>query len=769
MAQPSAEHQGSAPPGRRRLSPAVLGYAMGPVALGMLLAMRAYGLVDRLPVWEYVATFLVIPVVSVAVDPATDRRLGHHGRVRAHLRHAVNAASVAWVIYMTGWGPVLIGAFTIIVVESVSRESARAWRATTAWSIGTVAVAQAGIAVHLVPTRLSGGSSQVLAVLGVAVLVLAARMVGAAAEQTERAEESVRQSEERFRALVQHASDTTFILDAEGRVRFASPAVTAFLGRAPESLVGVVATDLVHENDRRRLAEATSGHFEATGRSISEPVPFRMAHADGGWRHAEAVVSDQRHHPAVRGYVAHVRDITDRALAQAQLAYRASHDPLTGLPNRTLLVDRIEQAMARERRTPGTPPVLMLLDLDGFKLVNDGLGHQAGDEVLVELARRLEGVLRGDDTVARLGGDEFVLLCECVQDEQHAMVLARRVMQEVERPYDIAGRRVSLGASIGVTVVDADDGDVETLLGEADFAMYLAKDLDGGGRVRFFDAAARAAAGRRAHTEADLASALEDGQLLLHYQPIVAVATGQVVGAEALLRWDHPTSGMLPPADFLRTAERSGLIVPIGSWVLGEACAQVRRWNDSRPAGEALGISVNLSARQLIEPDLAHAVAAALHGSGVDPARVRLVLELTESMLPTDDARARDTLRRLDDLGIELAIDDFGNGHSSLRYVRDLPIGMLKIDRSFVSGIGRSPRDESIVRSVITLAGDLGLSVTAEGVETVDQYAFLRQAGCQLAQGFLFGRPQPASEGMARCVDLPDLPADAAPPLTRTG
>lgn len=493
--------------GSRRVSPAALGYAMGPVALVVILVLRHLGLVDRLPLWEYLATFAAVPAASAMVDHMLVDRWSPLDRARANLRHAVNAASVAWVVYMVGWGPVLVGAFTIIVVENVTREGARAWRSTTGWSVAAVVVAQVGIAVHLVPSRFSADTSQVLAFLGLVVLVFAARMVGAAAEQAERAEraeEAVRHSEERFRALVQHASDTTFIVDPDGRVRFVSPAIVAFLGRSPESVTGTVVTDLVHEDDRGRLDEATNRRFADMAGSVSDPVELRMAHADGSWRFGEAVTSDQRHHPAVRGYVAHVRDITDRAQAQAELAHRASHDALTGLPNRDLLVDRIEQAVARRRREPGAPPVVMLLDLDRFKLVNDGLGHRAGDQLLIELAGRLQAVLRAGDTVARLGGDEFVLLCEGLDDAAGAMDLARRVMEAVERPYLVCARRVSIGASVGVTFVDGNDSDVDTLLGEADFAMYLAKDSGGGGRIRFFDAEARAAAGRQAHSEADL-------------------------------------------------------------------------------------------------------------------------------------------------------------------------------------------------------------------------------------------------------------------------
>jgi len=756
---------------RRRSTVALIGYGMGPVAMVVLLVLRHFGEIDRLPVWEYVVTFAVVPAASLLVDRLA---LGHpESALRAQVRHAVNAAAVAWIIYMTGWGPVLVTAYAIVVVDSCARQGARAWRATTAWSLVAVLLAQGGIAVGLVPTRFSPQSAQVLALLGLVVLIFISRLVGAAAEQAEQAEEAVRHSEERFRALVQHSSDTTFIVDPDGAIRFVSPAVVPLLGRDPAALVGVVATDLVHPDDRPRLTAATTGRFTDSAGSVSEPIELRMAHADGSWRPVEVVVSDQRGHPAVGGYVCNARDIAERAETQALLAHRATHDPLTGLPNRHLLVDRIEQAVARRRRQGGPQPVVMLLDLDRFKLVNDGLGHQAGDHALVELAGRLRTVVRDGDTVARLGGDEFVLLCEDVADRPSAIALARRVVEAVEQPLDIDGRHCSLGASVGITFVDDDDHDAEALLAEADFAMYLAKDQEGGNQVRFFDAAARAEAGRRVNTQRDLTRALDEGQFVLYYQPIVAAADGRVVGAEALLRWRHPQLGVLTPDQFLGTAERTGLIVPIGTWVLRQACAQLRSWNQARPPEAAVSVSVNLSGRQLGEPALVEVVADALAGATDAAGTVRVGLELTESMLPSDDARARRTLRQLHALGVALAIDDFGNGYSSLRYVRDLPIDMLKIDRSFVSGIGTSPRDESIIRSVVTMAKELGLSVTAEGVETERQVTFLQAIGCQLLQGFYFGRPQPAdTEPLPLALALPqggDHPAGpGSTPMTAT-
>jgi diguanylate cyclase (GGDEF)-like protein/PAS domain S-box-containing protein len=747
------------PEDQRRLTVAVLGYAMGPVALVVLLLLRQHRLVEPLPVWEYLASFAVVPAASFAVDRLALRAPG--SRWRAQLRHAVNAAVVAWITYMTGWGPVLVSGFAIVVVDSCARQGARSWRSTTAWSLAAIAVAQVGVATGVVPSRLSAGSAHVLALLGAVLLVFISRMVGAATAQAEQAHAAARRSEERFRALVQHSSDTTFIVDPDGRVRFVSPAVTSLLGQDPTALVGVVATDLVHPEDRERLDAATAGRFSEAAGGVSEPIELRMAHVDGAWRHAEVVVSDQRCHPAVEGYVCNIRDITERAEAQAILAHRATHDPLTGLPNRDLLAERVQRAAARYRRRGCPPPVLMLLDLDRFKLVNDGLGHQAGDRVLVELADRLRGVVRAEDTVARLGGDEFVLLCEDVADATAALVLAHRVAEVVEAPVTVEGRPCSVGASIGIRVVD-DASDVDTLLADADAAMYLAKAERGRLRVRFFDASARTGSSRRTTGEPALARALADHQFVLHYQPVVATADGRVVAAEALLRWDHPDLGLLLPERFLGDAERCGMIAPIGTWVLEEACRQLRTWQRERTGTRPFGVSVNLSDRQLVEPSLVDAVTRSI-GGGELAGAVQVTLELVEALVLSDDASVRRNLRRLHDLGARLAIDDFGNGRGGLSTLRELPVDMVKIDRSLVAGIGRSSRDGSIVRAVLAMAADLGVSVTAKGVETPAQLDFLRSAGCPFVQGFLFGQPAAADQGFPPTV-VPltvtdDLPA----------
>jgi diguanylate cyclase (GGDEF)-like protein len=428
---------------------------------------------------------------------------------------------------------------------------------------------------------------------------------------------------------------------------------------------------------------------------------------------------------------------------EALLAHQVLHDGLTGLPNRQLLVDRLNHAIEVMQRRGGDAPVVMFLDLNRFKLVNDTFGHQTGDELLKQVAVRLRAVLRGSDTLSRFGGDEFVILCEDVGDRETASIITERVRGAFEEPFDLAGELLSVSVSIGVATVDDDMTSIEALLSEADAAMYFAKANGGSGKVRFFDEVTRRAARHRVRIESDLAHALERDELVLHYQPIVEMRTRRTVGVEALLRWNHPERGLLAPAEFLEPAERTGLIVPIGQWVIANAAATVARWNRERADDDHLHLSVNLSPRQLAEQNFVDEVARLLAVNAIDPREVRLSFELTESWMAVDSSGEQRRLRALHDLGITLAVDDFGTGYSSLTYVKDLPVRVVKIDRSFVASLGRSPRDLAIVRGVIELAHNISLMVVAEGVETEAQYRQLVELGCDYAQGFHLGRPQP--------------------------
>jgi diguanylate cyclase (GGDEF)-like protein len=448
--------------------------------------------------------------------------------------------------------------------------------------------------------------------------------------------------------------------------------------------------------------------------------------------------------------------------AEELLAHRALHDPLTGLPNRQLLVDRLTHAIALARRRGGVPPVVMFLDLDRFKLVNDTFGHRAGDELLVQVAERLQSVLRTTDTLSRFGGDEFVVLCEELSTNESVGTIATRIHSVFDAPFQVGDERLPVSVSVGVASLDDAVTTTEALLSDADAAMYFAKSHGATGKVQLFDQATRGAARNRVRTETALAHALERGELRVHYQPVIEITTGRTVGVEALLRWEHPERGLLGPSEFLELAERTGAIIPIGEWVLTEACATVARWNEGRPLDQRLCLSVNLSPRQLAEANLVENVARLLTEEHIDPEELRLSFELTETFVAVNEECERNRLVQLHDLGITLAVDDFGTGYSSLAYVKDLPVSIVKIDRTFVEGIDREPRHRAIVRGIIALAHSIDLGVVAEGVETADQYRVLTELGCDYAQGFLLGRPCPNEPGLDRRAAESPAPAPPA-------
>jgi diguanylate cyclase (GGDEF)-like protein len=434
--------------------------------------------------------------------------------------------------------------------------------------------------------------------------------------------------------------------------------------------------------------------------------------------------------------------------------YRALHDPLTGLANRGLLMEQLGQALSRGRRRPGSVAVLFL-DLDRFKVLNDSLGHAVGDELLVEVARRLERVMRSADTVARLGGDEFVVLAEDVAGVDEALTLARRLREAIAAPIGVGpGQRVVVTASVGIAISAPgdEDGDAaessvvaatpSSLLWDADVAMYRAKD-SGRDRVQLFEDGLRAGSVGRFQSETMLRRALDHDGLRLHYQPLVDLATGALAGAEGLVRLEDPDRGLIPPAEFISVAEETGLVVPLGAWVTAEAAAQAAAWQALQPAGAPpMVVSINLSGRQLTAPGFAVEVGAAIARSGADPSH--LCFEVTENTLLDAAGGSVDTLEDLKALGVRLAIDDFGTGHSSLTWLRRIPADFLKIDRTFVAGLGTHPGDTAIVRAVLDLGRALDLITVAEGVETPEQLAALRELGCHWAQGFYLAHPGPA-------------------------
>ena len=429
-----------------------------------------------------------------------------------------------------------------------------------------------------------------------------------------------------------------------------------------------------------------------------------------------------------------------RREAEAQLAQLAHYDALTGLPNRSLFQDRLGQAIARAHRSERLV-ALMFLDLDRFKEVNDTLGHEAGDRVLKEAAARLRTHLREGDSVARLGGDEFTVILEDVEGSDQVRGVAQKLMRAFAEPVALEGRDFFVTLSVGIALYPRDGSQAETLIRRADTAMYQAKS-EGRDNFQFYMPDMSVAASERLTLEGSLRRALERGEFTLHYQPVVRLADGEIASAEALLRWRHPQNGLVPPGRFIAVAEQTGLIVPIGDWVLQEACAQAKRWQLAglRP----LRVAVNLSARQFRKAGLAESIRAALRSSGLESKW--LTLEITESLLMDNAAASGAVLKSLQEMGVSMALDDFGTGYSSLAYLKHFPIDIIKIDRSFVRDIASDADDAAIVRATIGLAASLGIQTTAEGVETGEQLEYLRAHGCRYAQGYLFSVPLAAEE-----------------------
>ena len=577
-----------------------------------------------------------------------------------------------------------------------------------------------------------------------------ARVIGTLLDITARvrAEGALRASETHHRAIVDTAFDAIVTMDAAGVLHSFNPGAERIFGWVADEVVGGPLTALMPQ--RFRAAHATGlGRYMATGRAriLGRVIELAGQHRDGREFPLELSIAaigdgDQRLFTGI------LRDVGERKAFEEQLRHQAFHDPLTTLPNRTLLLERLEHALAQTPRG-GARPALLLLDLDGFKVINDSLGHAAGDRLLIAVAERLTATLRPGDTIARLGGDEFAVLLDTA-DVHEATGIAARLLGALAAPLALDERQLVIAASLGIALATDDDAQPDDLLRDADLALYRAKD---GGRASYavYDASLHAAVNARLALEAELRQALTSEEFVLYYQPKVDLATGRLAGVEALVRWHHPTRGLVPPNDFIPLAEETGLIVPLGRWVLTEACHQARAWSAGRSAGPPLTMSVNLSARQFRQPDLVGDIARILCDTDVDPALIQL--EITEGVLMEDAAATLGLLERLRGLGVALAIDDFGTGYSSLAYLKRFPIDVLKVDKAFVTGLGRDPSNGAITTAVIGLAHALGLTVTAEGVETAGEMAQLRSLGCELGQGYYFARPMPAAALAALLAD----------------
>jgi len=557
-------------------------------------------------------------------------------------------------------------------------------------------------------------------------------------------EQVLRALEKNYGPLPEGVPSVAYIFEPgiNGRCLYISPSVEEVLGYPRRQWL----TDhglwdrILHPEDEERVT-ANEAECERSGDKLVQEYRLRSADGRDVWIRDEMTVVRDRNTDDTPLFYGVFLDVSDRKRMESELQRLALFDPLTGLPNRALFADRLRQVLSRRGRSTAT--AVYFLDLDRFKRINDSLGHAAGDEVLREVAGRLRSVLRPEDTVARFGGDEFTILCESVEGVLEAVSIADRLQGPLAHPVRARGAELRLSASIGVALAEPGDGVAgERLIEDADAAMYRAKER-GGARTELFDRAMRERAVEALAIEQELQRALELGELRLFYQPTIDLATGELAGAEALVRWQHPERGLLAPESFLHVAEETGLVVPLGAWVVEEAARTLAEWR-SRPQGAGLQLSLNLGARELTHPDAVSTVLGAVRRSGVDPAA--LTIEVTESTAMADGDTGFRALRDLSAEGLRVAIDDFGTGYSSLDQLRRMPVDVVKVDRSFVRAMSDDPTDRELVAAVVGMGQALNLVVVAEGIETQEQASMLRNLGCDYGQGFLFARPLPAEK-----------------------
>jgi diguanylate cyclase (GGDEF)-like protein/PAS domain S-box-containing protein len=560
---------------------------------------------------------------------------------------------------------------------------------------------------------------------------------------------------ELFRLITENAADMIALVDVKGRRLYNSPAYRRTLGYSPAELGETHAFEQIHPEDRYKVLQASR---EAREAGSGKRLEYRIRHKDGTWRIFESTASGIRNDKGeVEKLVIVNRDITERRRAEEQIAHHTFHDALTGLPNRNLFVDRLQHCWARAKRSSDYTYAILLVDIDGFKALNEEIGRSTGDQLLIEIGRRISAALRNHDTVSRpegkqplvdpllsrLGGDEFTILADGIRDPSDAMRVAQRIQTALSAPLPVDGREVLTSVSVGIALSTAPHDEAEELLRHAEIAANRAK-TSGKARIDVFDAAMHSHAVNRLTLEADLHKAVEQEQFRLFYQPIVRLKTGEIAGFEALLRWNHPEQGLVFPNKFLPIAETSGVIIAIGEWVLRTACRQVAAWQAKFPFASPLTITVNISARQLSHTPLVNQARSAIRDAGIDPGSLQL--EITESAAMKDVQLTTLTLSELKHLGVQISIDDFGTGQSSLSQLRRFPVSLLKVDRSFVNNMQTDRINRDVVRVIVSLAHILNVKVIAEGIESAAHVHYLKSIDCEFGQGYLFGRPMEAAK-----------------------
>jgi diguanylate cyclase (GGDEF)-like protein/PAS domain S-box-containing protein len=548
---------------------------------------------------------------------------------------------------------------------------------------------------------------------------------------------SLESSDRRMRAIIRNSSDVIALAAADGTLTMVSDACERAWNLIPSKCIGQRIEDLINSVDLARF----TNHFELCLRDpwTEFEVEMRVQLAKDEVLYFQVAMRNLLEDEDVNGVLLTFNDISDRTKFEGELSHQAFHDKLTGLPNRALFLARLSE---RLKRSGADPLSVLFLDLDNFKVINDSLGHETGDRLLIEVAARIQKVLRPGDTVARLGGDEFTILLDANGSPEEAAAIAKRIIERFEHAIEVDGRELFVTASVGIANSLDGTESADSLLRDADTAMYQAKN-QGKSSYVVFDHTMNERAVERLELESDLRAAVDLGQFVLHYQPIVDIQTRELSDVEALIRWQHPTRGLVPPIKFIPVLEVTGLICHVGDWVLTEACRQLRTWKESFPEHRNLRISVNVSGRQLLQPDYVQKVADTLTKFGIEPDQIKL--EITESVMLVDLDAAQHMFDDLRALGVRIAIDDFGTGYSSMSYLSKLPVDTLKIDRAFINLLGADSTTDGIVRAIIAMASTLGLSVTSEGIETEEQLATLKGLGCDSGQGFLFSKPMSAA------------------------